>query len=67
MNEDKLIASEGIFGFAAWLTCRKKAITLSSTNDCSEIAKLVELFCYENELESPRSGWENNLKHPSVE
>lgn len=64
-QENKLTPSESIYGFAAWLTCRKKKITLSSSNDASEIATLVELFCKENELGIPRDNYAEILKHPT--
>jgi len=65
--KDKLTASEGIYGFAAWLTCRDKPITIGSTNLCSPVVDLVAQFCKENKLNDPRDGWENNLIHPSGE
>ena len=64
---DKLIASEAVYGFAAWLTCRKQRITISASDNAAQVADLVNQFCCENNLIEPRDGWENNLIHPSGE
>lgn len=64
---DKLTASEAVYGFAAWLTCREEKTIMGSTCDAAPIAKLVDVFCKENNLKDPRDGWQNNLIHPSGE
>ena len=62
---DKLTASEAVYGFAAWLTCRKEKTIMSSSDNAAPIAELVAIFCKENNLQEPRNGWQNNLIHPS--
>ena len=62
---DKLTASEALYGFAGWLTCRKETVIASSSHDAAIWADLVKTFCDENNLEEPREGWQNNLVHPS--
>jgi len=64
---DKLTASEAVFGFAAWLTCRDEKTVMGSTYDSAPIADLVAEFCKENGLDDPRDGWANNLIHQSGE
>lgn len=64
---DKLTASEAVFGFCAWLTTRKEVIKMGSSEECSCIVELIGQFCEENKLDDPRNGWENNLIHPSGE
>ena len=62
---DKLTASEALFGFMGWLTSREEVTPeFSSKHDASEAANLVAEFCEKNDLDDPRSGWENNLTHP---
>ena len=65
--KDKLTASEALFGFASWLTCREEKTVMSSSDDAAPIAYLVAEFCKENGLSDPRDGWENNLIHPTGE
>lgn len=65
--KDKLIASEAIIGFCAWLTTRNEITKMGASEDCSPIVKLAMEFCDENQLKCPRDGWENNLIHPSGE
>jgi len=60
----KLSPSEAVFGFAAWLTTRKKPITLSAKHNAAEVAQLVGKFCDTNNLEDPKDHWEKSLKHP---
>ena len=64
---EKLIASEALFGFAAWLTTRDEVVVASARHDASIWAELVGVFIKENQLAEPRDGWENNLVHPSGE
>jgi hypothetical protein len=64
---DKLTASEAIFGFCGWLSGRKEKTIISSSDDMAPIADLVTVFCKENHLQEPRPGWDNNLIHPSGE
>jgi len=62
---DKLTASEALFGFAAWLTCREEKIVFSSHDNAVVIADLVMKFCEVNSLQEPREGWGKDLTHPS--
>jgi len=62
---EKVNASESVYGFVAWLTCRTKPITLSSKDDCSEIARLVKDWCDTNELPGVREErYPGNIIHP---
>lgn len=65
--EDKLTASEALYGFAAWLTTRKEPVTFSEHHDAAIAATLVDEFCKENKLAEPREHWHTNLVHPSGE
>ena len=62
---DKLTASEALYGFAGWLTCRKEPVTFSEIHEAGIAAELVNEFCKTNELQEPRQGWEKNFTHPS--
>ena len=64
---DKLTASEALYGFAGWLTSRDEKTIMSACDDAAHIAHLVDQFCKENSLAEPRDGWHNNLIHPSGE
>ena len=60
----ELSASEALYGFAGWLTTRDTAVTFSAKHDAALAADLVNAFVGANGLESPRDGWEKQLKHP---
>ena len=62
--KDKLSASEALFGFASWLTCRQEVVTLSAAHDAAPIAELVKVFCERNILTAPREGWDKCLVPP---
>lgn len=64
---DELTASEALCGFCAWLASREEKITMSSTDSVAPIAPLIEQFCKEHHLSSPRDGWSGNLSHPNGE
>lgn len=59
-----LSPSEALYGFSAWLTCRKQKIVMSSSDDAAPVAELVAEFCKVNNLPEPIEGWQNNLVHP---
>ena len=60
----QLSPSEALFGFGAWLTTREKPVTMGSNYECGIVAELIDKFCKTNELEEPREGWDDLLKHP---
>jgi len=62
-----LTASEALYGFIAWLTCRDEQTVMSAQDDSAPVADLVERFCKENSLAEPRDGWENNIVIPAEE
>jgi len=64
MKEDKLTASEAIYGFCAWLTGRNEKTVMSATDNAGSIACLVRRFCEVNKLAEPRKDWTTNLIHP---
>jgi hypothetical protein len=66
-SRDKLTASEAIFGFCGWLTTRSEITRMGSSENCTGIPDLIAQFIWENDLNLPRDGWENNLIHPSGE
>ncbi len=61
----KVQASEALFGFAAWLTCRDDAVVFSAKHDASVAAEMVGTYCEENDLPEPREGWQHNLSMPA--
>ena len=62
---EELTASEAVYGFAAWLTCRETKTVFSSKDDAAIIAALVKEFCDVNHLENPRDRWHEKLIQPS--
>jgi hypothetical protein len=61
---EELSASEAVYGFASWLTTRKKQTFMGATHDAAVVAELVDLFCKVNELEPPRDNFDQRLLHP---
>lgn len=59
--------SEAVYGFAAWLTCRKARTIMSASDDAAPIADLVAQFCKVNNLPDVSVNWPNKLIHPSDE
>ena len=62
---EELIASEAIYGFAAWLSCREIRTVFSVKDDTAIIADLVKEFCDVNHLIEPRDRWHEKVIHPS--
>ena len=61
----KIIASEALFGFMAWLTTRQEAVTFGASHECSVAVDLIKEWSDENKLEEPRDGiYPDNIKHP---
>lgn len=64
--EEKVTASEAVYGFAAWLTCRRQAITIGTTHDAASVANLVKQWCDTNNLPPPRDGvYPDNITQPN--
>lgn len=61
---NKMSASEAIYGFCGWLTTKEERTVMSSKHNCAPIADKIKEFCETNELNDPIDGWEKNLKHP---
>ena len=62
-KNNKLTASEAIYGFCAWLTTRGESITLGSS-EINNVADVIEEFCDTNCLDDPRSNWVEYLIRP---
>lgn len=60
-----LLASEALFGFAAWLTSLESPVTFSGQHNAGAAAELVDMFCKANNLSMPRDGWHHRLIHPA--
>lgn len=65
-RSDRLSASESVYGFSAWLTCRKERTVMSSKDERGCIAELVGTFIKENKLDDPRGNYSDYLKHPRI-
>lgn len=66
--DERMSASEAIFGFMAWLTTRDETLVVGVTYATSaEVVDLIGKFCETNDLAEPRDGWEENLVHPKEE
>ncbi len=61
---DQLLASEALYGFAAWLTSRDVPVTLSGHHEAGIAAELVNEFCKANNLPEPRENWTDFLAFP---
>ena len=65
MNE-KMTASESVYGFAGWLTSRAGTVTLGAKHDAAIAAELVKKWCDANGLDDPRIGvYPDNIVKPS--
>lgn len=63
---EDMSASEAVFGFAAWLTCRDETVQLGATEDASPVAELADKWCKTNKLLPPRSEiYPDNIVHPN--
>lgn len=67
VEKDLLSSSETLFGFGAWLTCRKKPIILSAHHNAAIMAALIKEFCQANNLSDPRENWTDNFIMPPTE
>lgn len=62
-----MTASEAVYGFAAWLTCRQEAITLGAAHDAAPAADLVQRWCATNNLPPPRDEvYPGNITQPEL-
>lgn len=59
-----LTASEAVYGFAAWLTCRTEVIKIGASENVSPLPTLVRIFCDANGLAYPTENYPHNLIHP---
>ena len=62
---DEMSASEALYGFMGWLTCRKNAVTFSHVHNAGTAVDLIAEFCRTNSLQEPREDWTKNLTQPS--
>jgi hypothetical protein len=56
--------SEAVYGFVAWLTCRKVRAIMSASDDAAPIVELVKQFCEINNFPDVSDDWPNGLIHP---
>ena len=62
---EELSPSGALFGFGAWLTSRKKPVTMSSKHDAAIVAELIDEFIEKQGLENPEdmpNDWNKDLK-----
>lgn len=64
-KENKLSASEAVFGFVSWITTRAREVVAGASRDAAPWADIVQQFIDENDLEEPRRNWTDYLVHPS--
>ncbi len=63
--DPKVLPSEALFMFAAWITTRDEAVSAGSGHECSIWAKLVSEFCEHNGFEEVRADvYPHNMEHP---
>lgn len=65
----KILPSESVFAFAAWLTCRKQSLTVGRHNDtAADMAVLADRWCKTNNIPPPRNGiYPDNIIQPDVD
>jgi len=61
IENDKLTASEALYGFCGWLTSRDEKTIMSANDDAAPIAELVNKFSKVHNLEEPRDNFYKNL------
>ena len=62
---ESITASEALFGFAAWLTCRTQALMIGAKYDAAPVADLIKIWCDANDLPEPRDGiYAKNINQP---
>lgn len=62
----RVLPSEAVYMFAAWLSTREKTLTVGERYECSGLAELVNQFCKANNLEPTRDDvYPHNLRHPT--
>jgi len=66
-EQDKLSASEALYGFAGWLTTRDTTTVFGAKHEAGVAACLVGEFCEVNHLSDHSESWHRNLIHPSGE
>ncbi len=64
MKENTITATDALFGFGAWLTTRKEAVTFSSKDDSGEMANLIATFIKINNLPDPSKNYPDNFVMP---
>lgn len=60
-TQDKLSASEALFGFVGWLTTRPEETIMSGHHDAGKPADRIGEFMKANQLSEPRDGWQHKL------
>jgi hypothetical protein len=64
-KNERITASEALFGFGAWLTCREEASTFGANHDASPMVALLREWVEENRLPDPREGvYPGNITQP---
>jgi len=64
-DANRVTAREAVFGFVAWLTCRKEPTTLSAAHNCAKVVHLAATWCEGNNLPPIREDvYPANIVHP---
>ena len=63
--DEKITASEALYGFMGWLTCMRESVTFGASCDAATAADLVKRWCEVNNLLDPRDGvYPGNITQP---
>ncbi len=66
MSEPKVLPSEAVYMFVAWITTRKEEVAAGGNTDCAVWPELIGRFCDHNSLVPPRDKvYPDNLEHPN--
>lgn len=64
---ERITATEALYGFAAWLTCRKEPVTFGAAYNAAPAAQLVSEYVQANGLPGVRQGiYPHNLTPPEA-
>ena len=58
----ELTPAEAIYAFCGWLTTRKIATQMSSSNNCSPVVERIKEFCEVQGFVPPREDYANGIK-----
>ena len=66
--DERITASEAVYAFAAWMTCRTRALMIGANYNAAPVADLVKIWCDANHLPDPRDNvYPKNIIQPEFD